>query len=599
MRIRYPSPNNSTESSFPTIKYFLDTENKMQIAVDNNIDVSDKKILVLSLVNNCGSSIYYIDKFMQEMSEVFKNIKFSFFSNNNRDKTYDILNSLEQKYKNNLYVIKHSDEILSIENRIEKFAEYRNINFIEAINKFGKDFDYLIVFDSDLSDTIPVLPIIDSLKIENVEWSCITGNHCYKNSSYYYDALALRSIADPVDIKDNYKNFDIFYGKSEKWIDQLLTINDWEKVKSAFGGVAIYKMPEILDIFYTYGNLYNIRELPQYTAEHIALNLKLDKDILINPNIRYTNSTNIEGKMYANPIAFIPRDAGFFSVFNFYIGYLTLGGRAYPWFSKQELLNLNNNVNEHFCYWTENENCWFDYFEPVKFFHNDTCHIDNTYKSFTKHRGETAPAEFRIPDDTKKLIQDEDRFNNWRHTIHGFYKQYIKYNQKILEKTETFWNNNIAASNVIGVHYRHPSHFIESGKIYLEDYFNKIDDILLEKPDAQIFLATDSNFGIYAFKEKYAEKVVYIKDVERLSMPEFLHWCFSLAEGRADHVGFINGKGFELHHKRVKNNDNYKLTTDLLCEVLCLSKCDYLIHTTSNVALAISYMNPNLKLISL
>ena len=82
-------------------------------------------------------------------------------------------------------------------------------------------------------------------------------------------------------------------------------------------------------------------------------------------------------------------------------------------------------------------------------------------------------------------------------------------------------------------------------------------------------------------------------------MAEFLHWAFGLADGKADHVGFINGKGYELHHKRVKQNNNKKMTIDLLKEVLCLSKCNQLINNISNIPLAISYINPNIEIITL
>jgi hypothetical protein len=601
MAIYYPSAIQKKENDplvFSTNTKIL-KDHIVDIVIDSKLDISNTKILVLSLVNNCGNSIHYINEFIKDLIKYLPNTKFCFFSNNNQDSTEQILTNLSNNYPNYVHSQLYPNEKIVRSNRIEKLAKYRDLNFIEGISVFGSDFDYLIVFDSDLSDYILVKPILDSLKITNIKWSCISGNHCYKNSQYYYDDLALRLIDDPINIKEKHQNFDQFYGHSEGWIDTLYIVNNWHKVQSAFGGVSIYKMPEIMEIFKQHKSLYEVSSLPKFTAEHIALNLKLSNNILINPNIRYTNSVNIEGKMYQNPITFIPRDAGFFSVFNFYIGCLSLGLRAYPLFSKKELLKLNNNINEHFCYWTTNENCWFDYFEPVKFFDNDQSHNNNTYKLFTKSRGEIAPTEFRIPKDTKNLIQDKERFNQWRHEVHQVYKQYIKYRPEILSKIDEFWNSHINSSCIIGVHYRHPSHFVESGKIYLEDYFTKIDDILSSNPDAQIFLATDSNFGIYAFQEKYGNKVFYIKNVERLSMPEFLHWCFSLADGKADDVGFINGKGFELHHKRVNLTDNYKLTVDLLSEVLCLSNCNYMVHTTSNVALAISYINPNLELVSL
>lgn len=295
---------------------------------------------------------------------------------------------------------------------------------------------------------------------------------------------------------------------------------------------------------------------------------------------------------------FIPRDAGFFSVFNFYVGTLYKGVRSYPYFNKQVFLNINNGNNQHFCYWTDSENCWFDYFQPVKFNDDDVIHLTNEYKTFPIDVGFNAPEEFRIPEKTKNLILSPD-FIEWRKRIHEVYSKYVKFHPNILHIVDTFWSYNINdSSNVIGIHYRHPSHFVESGKIYLDSYFNQVDQILSSNPESKIFLASDSSFGVYAFLERYGNKVCYFPEIDRITMSEFLEWAFSLSEGKPDHVGFVNGKGYELHHKRIGKN-NHQMTYDLLCEVLCLSKCSQLIHTTSNIALALSYINPHLKLISI
>jgi len=296
---------------------------------------------------------------------------------------------------------------------------------------------------------------------------------------------------------------------------------------------------------------------------------------------------------------FVPRDAGFFSVFNFLIGGLTQDLILYPLFNKQELLSRYYH-NQHFCYWTNNFNSWFDYFEPIKYFPEDTTHFTEEYLKLPRYCGEKGPDEFRIPKITKELLTgNKEKFNLWRYNVHSYFKSFISFKPWIIDAVNQIWSNNFDSQNIIGIHYRHPSHFVESGKIYLEDYFEKIDLIVQDKPDSKFFLASDSKFGIYAFTEKYGDRVVYVNDIDRLTMSEFLHWSFSLSEGRADKVGFINGKGYELHHKRVNNEDNTKMTIDLLIEVLCLSKCHQLINTTSNIPLAISYINPNIEIITL
>jgi len=263
-------------------------------------------------------------------------------------------------------------------------------------------------------------------------------------------------------------------------------------------------------------------------------------------------------------------------------------------------LNIHR-TNDHFAYWTENANCWFDYFEPVKFFPDDTTHLTEEYLKLPRYCGEQGPDEFRLPAVTKELLKgDKDKFKEWRTHVHKFFQTFVKFKSEIVDSVDSIWLENFRDSqNIIGVHYRHPSHFIESGKIYLEDYFNKIDEILNQYPDSKIFLASDSQFGIYSFKERYKDKIYYIEDIDRLSMAEFLHWAFGLSDGKADHVGFINGKGYELHHKRVGKTDNKKMTIDLLKEVLCLSRCNQIINNISNIPLAISYINPDVEIITL
>lgn len=572
----------------------IDTSNINIIYGD--IDTSNTKILVLSLLNNPTKSLSYLESFINELTNKLPKTKFSFFTNNNTKLNDLAISFLGQEHKN-LYIIKHIDETINIENRLIKFAEYRNLNFDKAIEFWGSDFDYVIIFDSDINSKIPIDNLLKGLTITN-EWSCISSNHTYNDCDIYYDELSLRLLNENYDITTIHPDFEKFYGKAFDWLNRYMVFRDWMKVRCAFGGLSVYKMNELIDIKNKYGQLYDLSSYPKHTVEHISLNDKLSQAILINPSVKYSNRSSI-GHM-VNTTAFVPRDAGFFSVFNFYIGTLTQDLKSYPLWNKEELLKKHTE-NKHFAYWTDNSNCWFDYFEPVKFTPDDDNHISDNYLTFARYSGEHAPDEFKIPAITKKLLTgDPENFKIWREKTHFYFQQFIKFKKEILQETDKIWHDNFKdVANVIGVHYRHPSHFIESGKVYLEDYFDRIDKILINHPKSKIFLASDSQFGIYSFVERYKDKIVYIEDIDRLTMSEFLHWVFGLADGPADIVGFINGKGYELHHKRVGIADNKKMTIDLLKEVICLSKCNQLINSVSNIPLAISYINPKIEIITI
>lgn len=586
---------NNLEKSYMNIKIY----NKDDIHIQyKDIDLSETKILILSLLKDPIDSFAFLNKFITDITDNLPQTKFSFFTNNNSSSGDLFLDLLISQHKNT-QLIKYKDEHINLNNRIHKFAEYRNLNFEYAIKTFGTNFDYVIVFDSDLSSNIPVDGIIKSISIDT-SWSCISANCTYGNCSFYYDELALRLKNSAKDIYHIHPKFKDYYGINQKWLECFRIVNAWTEVDGAFGCLAIYKMSELLNIYNKYGYLYNIKNYPPFTAEHVSLHDKLSDKQLISPLINYTNKVQIEDNMINVPTAFVPRDAGFFSVFNFYIGTLSQGLRSYPLWNKQELLNMHR-TNDHFAYWTENYNCWFDYFEPVQFFSEDTTHLTEEYCKLPRYSGEQGPDEFRIPAVTKELLKgDKEKFKQWRLHTHSFYNKFIRFKQDIVEQVDKIWSEEFANSqNIIGIHYRHPSHFIESGKVYLEDYFNQTDKILEKYPDSKIFLASDSQFGIYSFLERYGDKVVYIKDIDRLSMAEFLQWAFALADGKADHVGFINGKGYELQHKRVGKTDNKKMTVDLLKEILCLSRCNQIINNISNIPLAISYINPEVEIITL
>lgn len=579
-----------------------------KVNIKDNISYKKKKILVLSLIQNCSRSIDYIKKFISELSIKTLKTNFYFFTNNNIDKSEDILKEWI-KNDNTIHGVFGPQEAITIKTRHIKLAEYRETNLVKALDHFGKDFDYIIIFDSDISDTVNTQAVLDSISRANSlePWSIVSSNSCYKESEYYYDQFALRLLGQGSDIAEIYPRFNEFFGHTPEWINTIYLFDKgMVEVSCCFGGICIYKAQEIINILKTNKEVYSLKDYPDGTCEHIPLCNILPNKKYIDSDLKYFHPYKLEGHIVQHPMIFIPRDAGFFSVFNFYIGSLSSGSKIYPYFNKDIFLKVNNNTNKHFAYWTDKDNCWFDYFDPIKFYDDDDTHMSpKTLMSLAITKGENnlAPRVFTHPEMTRALINDQESFNKWRKYINSFYIKYIKFNPEIIKQADSFWNNNTLTDETIGVHYRHPSHSVESGKIYLKQYFDEIDKIL-DVNDSSIFLASDNKFGILAFKDRYKDKIKYIEDIKRLDMDNFLEWGFALMNKKEiDENGFIDGFGMELHHKSAQNtecySDNKKMTIDLLKEVICLSKCKSLIYTQSNIPLAISYMNPELDMILL
>lgn len=572
------------------------------------IDTKNISILLLSLVKDCShnNSLLYVKTFITNLKDRFKTIKFGIYTNNNHDNTLNKLQDWQAKDKD-IFIFNGNDEPLfdiknnGCGNRIPKLSEYRATIFKKSIEHFQEKFDYIIVFDSDICAEMDIEPLIESLSVDD-NWSAISSNNCFRYSDIHYDTLALRLLEQPIDISTTYPKFLSHYGKTYDWNHTLYIFDNFVEVKSAFGGLTIYHADELLSLFEKYDNPYLEQNLPDCTCEHTVLSLKLKNKKYINANMRFINKETKNSITNTSPKMFIPRDAGFFSVFNFLIGSIINNNRVYPFFNKQQFLTYRK-TNDHFCYWTTNENSWFDFFEPISFYNNDTEHVNNRFINYEMTGGEEAPKEFKEPSEIKWLLKgDKVKFNSWRIKTHNIYKHYIKPKEELIIYVDAIFNKMFSSTdNVVGVHYRHPSHSVESGPIFLQQYFDIIDNIIIQNPDTKIFLASDTRFGVVAFEDKYKDRVKHIDGIDRLPLDNILAWAYALTTGSTDTVGFINNKGYELQHLNSNKDtlDNYNFTKSLLTEIFCLSKCHTVINSTSNISLALAYINPFNKMITL
>ena len=295
-----------------------------------------------------------------------------------------------------------------------------------------------------------------------------------------------------------------------------------------------------------------------------------------------------------------PRDAGFFSVFNYFMGLLSTDAIVYPFWNAQYMKIINRISHlQHFCYLNPNiENSWFEYFQPIAY-HDD----DHTHTEITTSIAQRMPFsqrtlyEFEIPRKEHFLRSD---IQEWRERVHTYFTKYIKFSDAVNQKVHEFVSNNFPTDGtpVIAVHYRHPSHSCEEGFVPISRYFNKIDELLSQHPNARIFLATDTHFGVIAFKAEYGERLFYNTSITRTSLDNLLEWAYARGTGITDGVGFINNKGYELQHVSCAlNMTDCKIGYDVLVDTICLSKCDWFVHTLSNLSLAVSYMNPKTEMI--
>jgi len=268
---------------------------KNQTEYDNYVKKGFETMKTKSIVF-CGlfqNSAYIFDKFKKKMETLqpyFKDMKIVVFENDSSDNSRVLLLNWEKENKNvDIYKVENNEYNLlkndSAKNhgvfsggRMKKMATYRNLLKTYVEQKYS-NYDYYAVIDTDIRGPISLNGIAYSFGIEqDIKWDMIsafgvTAGILSLNNYAYYDQLALYHMKTYLDIFKALKYYPI---KNRKIGDKP------KKVKSAFCGLAIYKMASVKNVDYTPkdGN---------YICEHIIFhNNMIDKgheNIFINPNM--------------------------------------------------------------------------------------------------------------------------------------------------------------------------------------------------------------------------------------------------------------------------------------------------------------------------
>jgi hypothetical protein len=293
------------------------------------------------------------------------------------------------------------------------------------------------------------------------------------------------------------------------------------------------------------------------------------------------------------PIKFVPRDGGLFSNINHLAGEISIGRQVYPVWNQRTLSELNTQI-KHFAYISPYvSNSWHEFFEPLKYSPTDSAHFDEEYlETLSTTGGGLAPPEFRLPRATFILFNRPD-FQDWREAIHqrldGILRPIAAIRDTISRLTDKMEGLRIA------VHVRHPSHMVEGGEVYLQSYFDQIDSLRSTSSKSSIFLATESELPVAAFKHRYGNSLFYYPDFLRTPIDDVLAWAYSLAKYKMDNMGFVGGVGYQLHYKIVAAGDpesGIRAGKEAVTDLFTLAACDHFVCTASNFTLACAYLNP-------
>jgi hypothetical protein len=255
--------------------------------------ISSSKVILVGLIRN-GASV--IESEIEKISKAFRNFSHFKWLVVESDSSDDTLKTLERlKSSKGISFVSLATLRLKYPKRTARLSHCRNV-YLEIIfsNEAYKDFDYVAVVDLDGVNQLLTDKAVESCWGLNVEWDA-----CFANQkSRYYDIWALRhDLWCPNDCLLEKSFFDLYGANSAISLfssvpRRMINIPEDANpilVKSAFGGLGIYKIDCFRDVKYA-----GLHEDGNECSEHVNAHHEMCQNgakLYINPKL-INGSTN-------------------------------------------------------------------------------------------------------------------------------------------------------------------------------------------------------------------------------------------------------------------------------------------------------------------
>lgn len=221
--------------------------------------LSNKRIIICSIVRNAEYGLKKNIPVIDQLCSYFKDYNIVVYENDSKDKTKEILKNWQKQAPNNIHIsindidsgntIPQASEVQSnpffSQRRIGKMVNLRN-KYMDYIKEHKLTADYMMVVDLDVAQ-LYLDGIISSFK-SNMEWDAVTAfgySTSPKLKRRYHDTYALTMWGD-----ENNPQTEEKIKKNADKLGKLKVTDNWVRVFSAFGGLAIYKFEAVKDIKY-------------------------------------------------------------------------------------------------------------------------------------------------------------------------------------------------------------------------------------------------------------------------------------------------------------------------------------------------------------
>jgi glycosyltransferase involved in cell wall biosynthesis len=306
----------------------------------------------------------------------------------------------------------------------------------------------------------------------------------------------------------------------------------------------------------------------------------------------------------------IANDGGFFSVFNRMVSYIAWATTEHPdsvvlpdWRIAAMQRHWKTETFTSFCYGTPQDgNLWLKLFEPLPYRqYNEADYNDES----VLYAGAELKDDFNEGNEpwltythAYKLYRSTG-FRRWRQWYHAHLASHVRLRPHLQARVDAFYDQHLRGYTVISAHIRHPSHGIEQPgarmptvDLYCEKISSLMGEIGLTPASTRLFLATDQDSVVEQVAAAFGDMVVYSPGVERTTREHDRRFSgLSEAERMRE--------GHQIQHLKASDPSKWglRMAEEVIVDTYLLARGDYFIHVTSNIATAVSFINPRIRMI--
>lgn len=234
-----------------------------------------EKLLITMMLRNNEHYMTYLFRCLDLLEEKNKKhkIEYLFYTNNNEDKTLELLQNYSKNKKNIEIINKDYNEDFNKKNRLFRLYILRQ-DFLEIIR--SKNFDYILMLDTDIFFNEKMISkSIEIMKEKGL--NTFSANTLAHNNPFYYDLFSLSD--------KNNKGYSTNVLSDHKLlffqISTLFNRNKIQKVGSCFGGFFI-TTKEVID-----------DRNNNYFVEKKEIDIKICEHKVFNKNLEINFANNI------------------------------------------------------------------------------------------------------------------------------------------------------------------------------------------------------------------------------------------------------------------------------------------------------------------